>query len=193
MGRWRSEKPDARLTSQVPSRATPMDLRLLPYAPERDVYRLLGISPRADHPEIVAACRRMARALHPDRNRSPRATEEMQVVNAVRSLLTDRAARAEYDAARMRFARQHLTGSSVPPAVATRSAAPIAEHQRPGLQHTARAVLSALVAWFSTLLAGRCPQCQAVLESGYRYCGECGARVTTALLRAPVDWERIRP
>jgi curved DNA-binding protein CbpA len=170
-----------------------MDPRLFPYSPERDVYRLLAISPRADHPEIVAACRRMARALHPDRNRSPRATEEMQVVNAVRSLLTDRAARAEYDAARMRFARQHLTGSSVPPAVATRSAAPIAEHQRPGLQHTARAVLSALVAWFSTLLAGRCPQCQAVLESGYRYCGECGARVTTALLRAPVDWERIRP
>ena len=93
-----------------------MDPRLFPYSPERDVYRLLAISPRADHPEIVAACRRMARALHPDRNRSPRATEEMQVVNAVRSLLTDRAARAEYDAARMRFARQHLSGSSVPPA-----------------------------------------------------------------------------
>ena len=170
-----------------------MDLRLLPYAPERDVYRLLGISPRADHPEVVAACRRMARALHPDRNRSPRATEEMQVVNAVRSLLTDRAARAEYDAARTRFARQRLAGSSMPPAVATRPAAPIAERQRPGLQHTARAVLSALVAWFSTLLAGRCPQCQAVLESGYRYCGGCGARVTTALLRAPAEWERIRP
>jgi curved DNA-binding protein CbpA len=171
-----------------------MDPRLFPYSPERDVYRLLAISPGAGDPEIVAACRRMARALHPDRNRSPRATEEMQVVNAVRSLLTDRTARAEYDAARMRFAREHLSGSSVPPLVApTRTAAPIAEHQRPGLQRTARAVLSALVAWFSALLAGRCPQCQAVLESGYRYCGECGARVTTALLRAPVDWERIRP
>jgi curved DNA-binding protein CbpA len=173
-----------------------MDARLFPYSPDRDVYRLLGISPRADHSEIVAACRRLARALHPDRNRSPRATEEMQVVNAVRSLLTDRLARAEYDAARMRFARQHLSRSSVPPptpAVATPPAASIAEAQMPRLQHTAWAVLSALVAWFSTLLAGRCRQCQAVLDSGCRYCGECGAPVATALLRAPADWERIRP
>ena len=184
---------DELLEPRLPSPSTPMDARLFPYSPERDVYRLLGISPRADHPEVVAACRRMARALHPDRNRSPRATEEMQVVNAVRSLLTDRVARAEYDAARMRFVRQHLSRSPASPSAPVRSPTPIAERQTPGLQQGARGVLSALVAWFSTLLAGRCRQCQAVLESGYRYCGGCGAPVATALLRAPADWERIRP
>ncbi|TMB54906.1 MAG: hypothetical protein E6J47_07460 [Chloroflexi bacterium] len=180
-----------------------MDARLFPYSPERDVYRLLGISPRAGYPEIVAACRRMARAMHPDRNRSPRATEEMQVVNAVRSLLTDRVARAEYDAARMRFARRRLPAPAVqavvaPPArrmAASRTAASRMV-ERPtvsGLQQMARAVMSALVVWFSTLLAGRCSRCQAVLDTGDRYCGECGQQVTTALLRAPVDWERVRP
>jgi len=180
-----------------------MTQRFLPYSPERDVYRLLGISPRAGYPEIVAACRRMARAMHPDRNRSPRATEEMQVVNAVRSLLTDRVARAEYDAARMRFARRRLPAPAVqavvaPPArrmAASRTAASRMV-ERPtvsGLQQMARAVMSALIVWFSTLLAGRCSRCQAVLDTGYRYCGECGQQVTTALLRAPVDWERVRP
>jgi curved DNA-binding protein CbpA len=168
-----------------------MDPRLFPYSPERDVYRLLGVSPRAGHPEIVAACRAMARALHPDRNRSPRATEEMQVVNAVRSLLTDRAARAEYDAARMRFARQHRARPPI------RAVAPptgmIAQRATPGLQRTARAVMSALVVSFSALLAGRCQRCQAGVATDDRYCGACGLRVTTALLRAPVDGWRIKP
>jgi len=168
-----------------------MDPRLLPYTPERDVYRLLGVSPRAGHPEIVAACRRMARALHPDRNRSPRATEEMQVVNAVRSLLSDWVSRAEYDAARMRFARQHgllPTGLSVAPPTSR-----MAERQTPAVQRTARAVMAALVVSFSSLLAGRCQRCQAVVEAGYRYCGGCGLRVTTELVRAPIDGWRIRP
>ncbi len=60
---------------------------LLPYAPERDVYRLLQVEPPPD--EIAAACRRLALAFHPDHNHSPRAHEEMQIVNAVRSLVSD--------------------------------------------------------------------------------------------------------
>ena len=81
----------------------PMTASLLPYAPERDVYRLLQVDPTASDQEIAIACRRLALAFHPDRNRSPRAHEEMQIVNAVRSLVSDPRARAAYDGARRRF------------------------------------------------------------------------------------------
>ena len=81
----------------------PMTATLLPYAPERDVYRLLQVEPTANDGEIAAACRRLALAFHPDYNRSPRAHEEMQIVNAVRNLVSDPRARAAYDGARRRF------------------------------------------------------------------------------------------
>lgn len=80
-----------------------MQPRLLPYAPQRDVYRLLGVQPSASVEEINAACRRLARTFHPDRNTSERATQEMQVVNAVRRVLTDPQSRAAYDRARNQF------------------------------------------------------------------------------------------
>ena len=81
----------------------PMTATLLPYAPERDVYRLLQVEPTANDGEIAAACRRLALAFHPDYNHSPRAHEEMQIVNAVRSLVSDPRTRAAYDGARRRF------------------------------------------------------------------------------------------
>ena len=56
-------------------RSKPMDLRLLPYLPERYVYRLLGVPPSADRAAIVAACRRLSRTFHPDRSASPRAND----------------------------------------------------------------------------------------------------------------------
>ncbi len=56
---------------------------LLPYTPDRDVYRLLGVPASASADEITAACRRLARTFHPDYNHSSRATAEMQVVNTV--------------------------------------------------------------------------------------------------------------
>ncbi|HEX6475257.1 MAG TPA: J domain-containing protein, partial [Candidatus Limnocylindria bacterium] len=74
-----------------------MTVSLLPYTPDRDVYRLLQVPPTAGDQEIAVACRRLALAFHPDHNRSPRAHEEMQVVNAVRNLLTDPHSRAVYD------------------------------------------------------------------------------------------------
>src|SRR6266508_5031261 len=81
----------------------PMQPQLFPYSPQRDVYRLLQVQPSADQAEITVAVRRLARAFHPDRNRSPFATKEMQVVNAVRNLLVDPHARAVYDRARRRY------------------------------------------------------------------------------------------
>lgn len=97
----------------------PMTSSLLPYAPERDVYRLLQVEPNASDQQIAVACRRLALAFHPDYNRSPRAHEEMQIVNAVRSLLSDPHSRAAYDGARRRFLYRRET--SWPP---VRRAAP---------------------------------------------------------------------
>ena len=91
-----------------------MDLRLLPYTPDRDVYRLLGIPATASSDEISAACRRLARTFHPDRNRSQRATQEMQVVNAVRRTMTDPELRGRWESElavmrdRIRTTRQQL-------------------------------------------------------------------------------------
>ena len=157
-------------------RSKPMDLRLLPYLPERDVYRLLGVPPSADRAAIVAACRRLSRTFHPDRSASPRANEEMRVVNAVRSMLTDAVARAEYDRARLRFlsAATPVAGPARPAAVS--SAIPqIARSRRSAdLARAARAVMAGLVAGLATLAASRCPNCEAFVEREYRYCGACG-------------------
>ena len=157
-----------------------MDLRLLPYQPDRDVYRLLGVLPSAGRAEILTACRRLARAFHPDRNASERATEEMQVVNAVRSLLTDPRSRAEYDYARLRFLQQD--------ADATPAAAIAQRRWRPalppvggiGLGRTARAAMSALVVAMRALPRARCDDCNAWVELEYRFCPACGARLRGA-------------
>jgi len=150
-----------------------MDLRLLPYLPERDVYRLLGIPPTADRAAIVAACRRLSRTFHPDRNGSPRANEEMRVVNAVRAMLTDPAARAEYDRARQRFLS---AGTRTPTPASPRQPVPRIERGRRSvdLARTARAVMTGLLAGLAALAPPRCPSCDAQVEPEYRYCGSCG-------------------
>jgi curved DNA-binding protein CbpA len=158
-----------------------MELRLLPYLPERDVYRLLGVPPSADRAAILAACRRLSRTFHPDRSASPRANEEMRVVNAVRSMLTDTAARAEYDRARLRFlsAATRVTGPARP--AAAPSAIPQIDHSRHSadLARAARAVMAGLLAGLAALAASRCPNCQAFVEREYRYCGACGRPLLT--------------
>ena len=156
-----------------------MDLRLLPYEPDRDVYRLLGVLPSAGRAEIVDACRRLARAFHPDRNASGRATEEMQVVNAVRSLLTDPRSRAEYDYERLRF----LERTAAVPAPAIRGRRwrpPIPLVGGIGLGRTARAAMSALLVAMRALPRARCDDCNAWVELDYRYCPACGARLRGA-------------
>ena len=72
-------------------------------------------NPAPTSEEISAACRRLARTFHPDRNASPRAHEEMQVVNAVRHLLADPRRAAAYDGAR----RRYLTTATGPPDLMT--------------------------------------------------------------------------
>jgi hypothetical protein len=155
-----------------------MDLRLLPYRPDRDVYRLLGVLPSAGRAEIVDACRTLARAFHPDRNVSDRANEEMQVVNAVRSLLTDPRSRAEYDYARLRYLQESVAPLPATPKGRWRPA--ILPAGGIGLGRTARAAMSALVVAMRALPRGRCDDCNAWVKPEYRYCPSCGARLRGA-------------
>ena len=165
----------------LPSAAAPMDLRLLPYQPERDVYRLLGVPPSAGRAEIVAACRRLARAFHPDRNESDRANEEMQVVNAVRSLLIDPRSRAEYDHARLNYLQVQVHPRPGP-AGPQRLPRPIpALHGGKELRRTARAAMGALLAGVRALPPARCDDCNTWVQPEFRFCPACGARLRGAV------------
>ncbi len=152
----------------------PMHQTLLPYSPERDVYRLLGVPSTASNDEISSACRRLARTFHPDHNRSTRANAEMQVVNAVRQVLTDPDMRAAYDRERYRF---H--------AVVARPVAPL----RPSLVLTEpapspfgrylRAAVAGLRATMSALAPARCRGCRTVISGEDAYCVACGTPLLT--------------
>jgi curved DNA-binding protein CbpA len=158
-----------------------MDLRLLPYQPERDVYRLLGLPPSAGRAEILSACRRLARAFHPDRNESARATEEMQVVNAVRSVLIDPRSRAEYDHARLRYLRQQVVAEPIPvtPRVGWRPQISLRRGRE--LRRTGRAAMVALLAGMRALPPARCDDCNAWVQPEYRFCPACGSRLRGAV------------
>lgn len=152
-----------------------MQPRLYPYSPDRDVYRLLQVQPGASTAEVVEACRRLARTFHPDRNGSPRATEEMQVVNAVRGLLTDPAARAAYDRARRRWwatAHQQTDRYVRPPAASTVVARPLS-----GPRRTLRALLIGLRATLAALAPIRCEACRAAVGTNDAACAACGRRL----------------
>jgi curved DNA-binding protein CbpA len=174
------DSPARPMPVPVPSAAAPMDLRILPYQPDRDVYRLLGVPPSAGRAEIVAACRRLARAFHPDRNVSLRATEEMQVVNAVRSLLTDPRSRAEYDYARLAYLSPGVAAPSAPAEPTLPSRRPAFLTTGVGLGRTARAAMAAMVVAVRTLPPARCDDCDAWVERDYRFCPDCGARLRVA-------------
>ena len=158
-------------------RPGPMELRLLPYSPERDVYRLLQIDPRSTSAEIIAACRRLSRTFHPDTNQSPRANEEMQVVNAVRGLLTDPLTRAEYDLARMRFlASQSYRGYRSVRAPER----PMPDAQKGGssiVARNARAVWLGVLAALTALAPARCGGCRSVIGRDDAFCVLCGRQL----------------
>jgi curved DNA-binding protein CbpA len=149
-----------------------MDSRLLPYTPERDVYRLLGIPATASTDEITAACRRLARTFHPDRNGSTRATEEMQVVNAVRETLTDPTLRARYDRERWRFHAD--LGRAVGPAQRAWEPVHLTGQAPSAWQRYARAAAVGLRSAVVALLPPRCRGCRTVVGAEDAYCAACG-------------------
>ena len=157
-------------------------MELLPYSPERDVYRLLRIDPRAGHEEIVAACRRLARTFHPDHNGSERANDEMRVVNAVRGLLSDPSARAEYDIARLRFLTMDARRRS-PQARRAPVLPPQLDGRRATLGMGALLLLNARAAWrgvraaVAVLGPVRCSRCRSAVGRDDVFCALCGQRL----------------
>lgn len=149
-----------------------MTPRLLPYTPERDAYRLLGVPPTASSDEIQAACRRLARTFHPDRNASMRATQEMQVVNDVRRVMTDPDARAHYDWERRRFHEELMR----PTPARFHSWPPLISEPAPP-SPAARYLRAAWLGMRATLVGlvpSRCRACRAVIAGDDIYCAACG-------------------
>lgn len=160
--------------------SVPMLQPLLPYRPDRDVYRLLGVPSSASTDEITAACRRLARTFHPDFNPSARATAEMQVVNTVRRVLTDPESRAVYDRERRRF--HEFSGSVAFRPRPRVSFAPV--YSLPGppspLERYARATVVGVRVTVAELLPPRCPGCRAVIMADDdAFCAACGTRLST--------------
>lgn len=148
-----------------------MNARLLPYSPERDIYRLLGVPPNASTDEIAAACRHLARTFHPDRNGSLRATQEMQIVNAVRQVMTDPASREAYDRERWRF---HARARPARPALSAAGATAALPMRPSPWERYLRAAGVGLRTVLLGLAPPRCRRCRIVVESGDVYCAACG-------------------
>src|ERR1700753_1127680 len=63
-----------------------------------DPYPLLGIARSADEAAIKSAYRKLAKELHPDRNKdNPKASERFSAVTAAYDLLSDKDKRARFD------------------------------------------------------------------------------------------------
>lgn len=65
--------------------------------PMDDLYKRLGVSPKASQKEIRSAYRRRARANHPDVSRSPDAAAEFARISEAYKILSDPERRALYD------------------------------------------------------------------------------------------------
>ncbi len=63
----------------------------------RDYYDTLGVSKNATPDEIKRAYRELALKLHPDRNKSPDATERFKAINEAYAVLGDPQKRQQYD------------------------------------------------------------------------------------------------
>lgn len=64
----------------------------------RDPYSMLGIPRTASEADIKSAYRKLAKELHPDRNKdNPKASEKFSEVTRAYDLLSDKAKRAQYD------------------------------------------------------------------------------------------------
>jgi len=81
--------------------------------PEKDYYKVLGVSPEASTEEIRRAYRKLAKKYHPDRHGGSKASEEkFKEITEAHQVLSDPARRRQYD--RLREAGMHGWGAQGP-------------------------------------------------------------------------------
>lgn len=82
----------------------------------KDYYKILQVDPSAEPEVIQAAYKRLALKYHPDKNKTPDATERMKKLNEAYGVLKDPAERAEYhkEWLRRNAASQGTASSSTP-------------------------------------------------------------------------------
>lgn len=87
-------------------------------------YIMLGLTPEADLKAVKAAYRARAKLLHPDRNPSPRASQEFAALTEAYRILSDAGTRIAYDTGRMGGPQGGAARSSRPsgPTAASREA-----------------------------------------------------------------------
>src|SRR2546422_739351 len=64
---------------------------------KRDYYDVLGVQKGAGKDEIKSAYRKLALQYHPDRNKSPEATERFKEISEAYAILSDDEKRNQYD------------------------------------------------------------------------------------------------
>merc|ERR1712038_2253356 len=69
------------------------------YDANKDYYKILGVSPEADHKEIKKAYYQLAKKYHPDTNKGDKqAQKKFQEVSEAYECLSDESKRKQYDA-----------------------------------------------------------------------------------------------